>query len=63
MRSGVAIVEMFERKFGELIPPLRRQFLIELIEAGMQEAYETAKKDFFRLGKQLAAGEGRKCEK
>lgn len=55
MKSGLAIVECYERKFHETISPMRRQYLVELIDTGMKEAYETAKNDFYRLTKNLAA--------
>jgi hypothetical protein len=49
MKNGEAIVAMFESKFRELIPPLRRSYLIELIEAGLNETYELGKMEALKL--------------
>ena len=51
LKSGIAIVDLYEKKFRDNLQPIRRAYLIELIDCGMQQAYEAAKQEVLRLAK------------
>jgi hypothetical protein len=51
MKSGIAIVEMWMREFHFELPCEAKRFLVEAIEAGLQEAYQDGQHRMIELAK------------
>lgn len=55
MKSGIAIVEIWEKRHI-ILPEHAKEFLVSLIEAGLQEAYEQGKQDCIKMAERIAKG-------
>lgn len=54
MKSGLAIIEMYEKRFRVTIDPIRREYLEELINVAMNQAYEDGKQAMLTMAKKHA---------
>jgi hypothetical protein len=59
MRSGEAIVTLWEQQTRLKLPAQQREVLIAYIEAGLKEVYELAQQETFSMAKLLAQKEGK----
>jgi hypothetical protein len=59
MRSGEAIVTLWEQQTKLKLPTVARDLLLSYIEAALKEVYELAQQETFNMARLLAQKEGK----
>jgi hypothetical protein len=60
MRSGEAIVALWEQQTRLTLPGYERALMVNYIEAALKEVYELAQQETFNMARLLAQKEGKK---